>query len=99
METHRLTGAGSLARVGTYQQIGDINQLRIVNDLLIVSGSTPTQSTTLFDAADLTQLKAVGRGILPGCYWSDLEQAAGSLRDGLWIPLGDFGVSQIPVDR
>lgn len=99
LETYRLTEAGSLARVGTYQQIGDINQLRIVNELLVVSGSTPTQTTILFDAADLIQLKPVGRGTLPGCYWSDLEQAAGSLRDGLWIPLGDFGVSQIPVDR
>jgi len=33
----------------------------------------------------------------PGCVWFDLSKADGALSRGLWLPLGVYGVSVVPI--
>jgi len=42
-------------------------------------------------------LRQKGEGSPPGCLWFDLNRADGSVGGGLWIPLDDYGLMQVPV--
>jgi hypothetical protein len=53
----------------------------------------------LLDLANPPTLSVIGKGKPGGCLWFDLDHADGDTTDGLWLPLGGFGVSHIPTTR
>jgi hypothetical protein len=64
-------------------------------DLLAVQETTGR--IALFDTTDTTQLIPCGDGEPVGGLWAGLNRAWGSLDDGLWIPLDDYGLMSVPV--
>lgn len=71
--------------------------LSIHSQLLAVFDSLA--SLRLFDATSPDNLRPSTHGQPSTCYWYgyDLEKADGSLTDGLWLPLGSYGVLNIGI--
>ena len=53
---------------------------------------------SLFGTEDTTALRSCGEADQPSGVWCDLNRAIGSLSDGVWFPLDDFGVLDVPVN-
>jgi hypothetical protein len=54
-------------------------------------------SVDLFAVGDAAGLHLLGRGQPAGCWWFDLDLGDGDVTRGLWLPLGAYGVGQVPV--
>ncbi len=54
-----------------------------------------TQDVRLIDAADPATLDDLGVASFDGWVWPMLDGADGSLDDGLWVPVGNYGVEQV----
>jgi hypothetical protein len=54
-------------------------------------------AVTLFDTTSPSWLRLCDEGRPPGCLWSDLNHADGSLEAGLWLSLDDYGLASVPV--
>jgi hypothetical protein len=94
LETWGLSNAGRFLKQGTVSLPETPYVLATFGNLLALQwGAT----ITLFDATDPAGLRRVGEATPPGCVWGSLSTADGSLTDGLWLPLGDYGVFGIPV--
>ena len=64
----------------------------------LVAVADSTSMVDLLDATDPARLRLVGSGKSPLCWWwPDLEHADGNSSDGLWVPLGTYGVMHVPV--
>jgi len=63
-------------------------------DILVGRGY---QSLAAFDAGQTSKFTPLGSSASDSCFWFDSHRVTGSQAEGLWIPLQDFGVRQIPL--
>ena len=70
--------------------------LKVFRDNLLAAQAN--QEVSLFDATDPAALIGLGGGGLRGCLWPALEFADGSPAEGLWFPLGSYGVGAVLPD-
>jgi hypothetical protein len=99
---HRLE-SWTLANTGNFTLLGSVTLPNPASTLLVRGDLLAVQETDnvvdLFDSSNASSLIRIGRGQSSGCLWFDVNQADGTIDRGLWIPLGIFGVSQIPIGK
>lgn len=95
LETWRLSGAGKWEKRGSFAFPTQLQLLVQRGDLLVAFA----QTTSLLDASDPAALKEVGRNEFPSCGYGDINQGDGTLDQGFWIPMGDYGLSFVPRSR
>ena len=71
------------------------SQLALYDGLLAVQ----TSKIELYDASNPPALTAIGAAEAQACYGLVLGNGDGSLEQGLWLPLGWYGVIHIPIDQ
>lgn len=92
LEAWTVSGSGQFIRVGTTQLPSPAQTLGAFGDALAVKG---TSDVALYDASNPAALSWISKQEVSSCLWFDLTFADGSLEEGLWVPLGDFGVLKI----
>ncbi len=98
VETWTLTDSRKFFRSGSLLVSVPISDLGYFDGLL--AGASYDSRVDLFNASDPAKLVRVGCGRPPVCWWwPNLEQAAGDLSSGLWLPLGAYGVSHVQVGK
>ncbi|MBU6399191.1 MAG: beta-propeller domain-containing protein [Verrucomicrobia bacterium] len=95
LEVWTLPASGQFSRLGATPLKASANVLAGFGSLLAVQESD--SRLELFNDSDPAALGLVGSGKPSGCLWYNLPNADGTLDQGLWLPLGDYGVSVIPV--
>jgi hypothetical protein len=95
LESWQLSDAGKFTRVGSARLPGPVSLLANYGALL--AAQQTDNGLVLVDLTDPSALTQVGAGRPAGCTWYDLSRADGALARGLWIPLGAYGVGQVPV--
>jgi hypothetical protein len=94
LETWQLSDTGKFTQVGSLN-LGSLTSTLALFDKLLVA-QLNSNGAVLFDATAPASLVTIGKGQPQGCVGYDLSRAGGSLSGGLWVPLGDYGVFQIP---
>jgi hypothetical protein len=94
LETWTVPDTGKFTRLGRLELASPAQTLQEFPGMLVAQ----TSEVLLLDLADPANLKIIGRGRPSGCMWFDLMHADGNSLQGLWLPLGGFGVSHIPVE-
>jgi alpha-tubulin suppressor-like RCC1 family protein len=94
LQSWTLTDAGKFTQLGRQDLSTPAQGLAAWGDLLAVQTSAEVH---LFNATDASKLVLIGAGGPSSCVGYNLESGYGSLNQGLWLPLGDFGVSFVPV--
>ena len=97
LETWTVSPAGKFTRLGQGQLNSAASLLVSFGDALAVQEAD--NSLDLFDASDAAALKSSAHGSIPGCLWPDLNHADATLTDGLWTPLGAYGLWHLPVGQ
>ena len=90
VEIWSLSAAGKLTNVFAGAVNEPVWSLRLVNRVLAVETNDRIQ---LFDASNPLTLGKIVDSSIP--VWGDLGGADGDAADGLWVPLGDYGVWMI----
>ena len=91
LEVWSVTTAGRFEKLSERKLSANALQLVAVGNVMAVQEETGVE---LFSLGGIN-LPLVGAGSPPGCLGWDLSGAAGSLTEGLWLPLGEYGVYQI----
>ena len=91
-----MSNAGKFTRLGSLIVPSPVSNLNSLPGLL---AATDSQSNVdLFDPTDPANLHLVGSGKSPLCWWwPNLTDSDGNLTAGLWVPLGPYGVTHVPV--
>jgi hypothetical protein len=91
----------SLSGTGTFTLNGSLELSQPASGLFERAGLLAAQesdsSVDLFDDSTPAALSRVGHAGTSGCLWFNLDQADGSLSQGLWIPLGVYGAKEISL--
>jgi hypothetical protein len=90
----------SLGTDGKLSLIADLEPAGAAQVLVNLGGILAAQTNDgvlLFDWTDPSQLRPLGGGVLPGCFWPDLRHAVGDPSRGIWMPLGYNGVWRLPI--
>jgi hypothetical protein len=91
----------SLSDTGKFILNGSVDLDQAANSLFERNGLLAVQETNmavdLFDDSAPGTLSRVGYDQPSGCLWFDLSQADGSISQGLWVPLGVYGVKEISL--
>jgi len=87
--------AGKFERIQSQPLDSPAQQLEIVQDLLAVQSN----EILLFDVAHPAEPALAGRGRSNTCYGVLLDAADGEAARGLWVPVGWYGVLQIPAKK
>jgi hypothetical protein len=95
LETWTLSGSGTFALNGSVELSQPASTLSERAGLLATQETD--SSVDLFDDSAPGALSRVGHAGPSGCLWFNLDQADGSLGQGLWIPLGVYGVKEISL--
>ncbi len=72
-----------------------IHELASVDDLLIARVG---QSHRVFEFRN-NQISELANEPLRGCFWPQLKAADGNRNDGIWLPLGDYGLISVPLPQ
>ncbi len=88
-----LSDAGKFELETTVPLDNSANVLAAFGDLL--AGQEWDGTTVLWDVSDPAHPDEIGRSAPRGCFWFDLNQATGGVADGLWAPLGLYGVLHV----
>jgi alpha-tubulin suppressor-like RCC1 family protein len=94
LEVWRLSDAGKFTKINDEALASNASTLQTVGDLLITQEDTGLEVFSLQQAG---QLLRAGLGAPSGCLGWSIESAAGSSADGLWLPLGLYGVEHISL--
>jgi hypothetical protein len=94
LETWRLAETGKFTKTASVKLGSAASVMAQFGKVLVVQQNS---GTVLFDATDPAGLVVVGKSPAQGCYWFDLSRADASREQGLWVPLGDYGVTQVGV--
>ncbi len=94
LETWTLSSDGKFTRLGQAELSGAAQNLANFGGLLAAQLGN---QASLFDVSNPSAPMFLATGGPPGCVWFDLNSAAGALDRGLWLPLGVYGVSSIPI--
>lgn len=70
--------------------------LGAVGDLLVVQEENGLE---LFDLNRPTELPPLGASGSLGCVGANIDNAAGSAQEGLWLPLDFYGLYHVPIKR
>jgi hypothetical protein len=96
LETWVLSNTGKFTRVAAQRVLGAINDFAAYPGLL--AATDVDSNVSLFVPGDAAGLRFAGTGRSPLCWWwPDLGHSDGSSSAGLWIPLGAYGVTHIPI--
>ena len=95
LDTWFLADTGKFTRSGTVRMSAQASVLAEFNGLLAVQQTD--NGVTLFDATNGSTLRKVGEAKTGGCVWYDLTKADGALARGVWLPLGAYGVANVPA--
>lgn len=95
LETWAVDEKGVFVLTSAVKLTQPANDMVLRNGLLAVRGSEG--GFELFNATDPAKLGSLGSFSLPGCLWFDLAASQGGLADGLWMPLGSYGVARAPL--
>jgi hypothetical protein len=95
LEAWTLSGTGKFTLLGKAALSGAAQNLAIVGNLLVAQ--TGNQVSLFNRATDSGVPALLVTGGPPGCVWFDLSKADGAVDRGLWLPLGAYGVSIIPL--
>jgi hypothetical protein len=96
LQTFYLSESGKLTRSGRVVLKIPITTLAAFGDLL--AGQQSDNSVRLFDASVGGAPPTVGEGKPSGCQWFDLTHGDGALGQGLWLPLGAYGVVKVAAE-
>ena len=94
LDTWTVDTSRQFARLGSVKLDASAQTLARFGNLLVAQQYGPY---VLFNAADPANLVKLGEASQSTCIWGDLNAADGNLVQGLWLPLGDYGVWQIPI--
>jgi hypothetical protein len=97
IDTWMLSSNNKLALLGSVTLDNAPWSLRALRDLLAtqIGGQV-----VLFDKSDTTSLQQIGVSDGNSCFYGlNLDGADGDMVRGLWVPLGDYGVQPIDVNR
>jgi hypothetical protein len=95
LETWIVDEKGAFVLTSSVELKQAANTLVHRNGLLAVQGWDG--GLELFNATDPAKLAALGSFSVPGCIWFDLTASQGGLANGLWMPLGAYGVARAPI--
>ncbi|MCF7668464.1 MAG: beta-propeller domain-containing protein [Verrucomicrobia bacterium] len=95
IEVWNLNDSGEFEMVSSISVESPASAFYICNDLLISENSD--REYLLFDVKQLPQLDAVGKDSLPLGVYGNFQRADGSAADGVWAPLGYYGVGKLDV--
>ena len=86
---------------GKFAQLGRVNLDQPASTLQDFPGMLAAQQNNntivLLDLADPANLTIIGQNSPAGCFWFNLKNADGNASEGLWLPLGGFGVGHVGV--
>jgi len=94
LETWALNDTGKLVQLGSMALGSAPSSFALLGNLLAAQVNT---TAALFDATTPAALVLVGKGQPQGCLGLNLNQADGNIFQGLWSPLGDYGLFHAPV--
>ncbi len=94
LEAWTLSSAGKFTQAGKVELPSPAQNLVNFGDLLAVQSDDMTRLFNVTNPSAPAFLSGGGSG---GCFWYDLNNTDGAIDRGLWIPLGLYGVSAIPV--
>ncbi|MHC1768602.1 MAG: beta-propeller domain-containing protein [Verrucomicrobiia bacterium] len=92
MEVWTLNDSAKLARLSEQSLASNAYALHAISDLLVAEEEGGLE---FFDLTQPSQLPRLGKGAVSGCSGFDVGAAAGSKKDGLWLPMDLYGVIQI----
>ena len=95
LQTWTLDTKGKFVRLGSFTLAMPASVLTSFPGMLAVQ-ETDNTLDLLEDSIPWT-LRHIGGGKPNGCWWFDLSHADGNSNRGLWLPLGAYGVVNIPV--
>ncbi len=87
-------GTGKFDLKGIVKLETRAQELAIYGQLLAVSSG---DRVSVWDADDVANLWQAGSEKLPGCIWVDLANGDASADEGLWLPLIEYGVFNVPT--
>jgi hypothetical protein len=97
LQTWNLSGLGKFALSGATTLNQPASDLKEANGL--VAAREIDGTLEIFDDASASNLSRIGYDQPTGCLWYDLSQATGSAQQGIWIPLGFYGIKEIPLNH
>jgi hypothetical protein len=92
LEIWAVDDSGKFTKLNERPVATNIYALYRVSDLLVAQEDGNLE---FFDLTRPAELPVLGKSTLSGCYGANLEAAAGSQGDGLWLPMDLYGVLQI----
>ena len=95
IESWSLSDAGRFVFKASAAVKDPASEIACFDRLLAVQGNVG--GVTLFDSSDPSLLKPCGESPATGL-WADVGRACGSLAEGVWIPVDDFGLLSVPID-
>ena len=94
LEAWAVNNSGQFAQLGATKLALPAQNLAAFGNLLAVQLNA---SIELYDVTQPALPARVGGGSPAGCLWPDLGRATGSLTDGLWVPLQDYGLFRVSL--
>lgn len=95
VEFWELSDEGAFGRIGRWEIPSAASDLRQIRDLFAAQAN---QELHMFQVEESGALIPIKAGPQNFCFWFDLEHADGSLSGGLWLPLGDYGITHLPTE-
>jgi hypothetical protein len=96
LEAWTLSNDGKFTRLNQTELSGAAQNLANFGNLLAAQVGN---QISLFNVTNPSAPAFLVTGGPPGCVWFDLSKADGALDRGLWLPLGAYGVSAVPIPR
>lgn len=96
LEVWTVVDTGKFVRLSSTALNSPANDLKGFGNLLAAQVNSKVQ---LYDATNPADLKLRSSGAPIGCIGYNLEFAVGAVDRGLWIPLGQYGVTRIPISQ
>jgi hypothetical protein len=94
LEAWTLSNDGKFAQLSRTELSGAAQNLASFGNLLAAQIGN---QVSLFNVSNPSAPAFLVTGGPPGCLWFDLGQADGAVDRGLWLPLGGYGVSLVPI--
>ncbi|MDX1951685.1 MAG: beta-propeller domain-containing protein [Verrucomicrobiota bacterium] len=93
LETWTLSTEGKLAQLASLTLSSPLSEMLVFGELLV----TRSSRIHLYDASNPLSIKLLKQDELGSCLSFTLKDADGDLDRGLWVPLGWYGTTYIPV--
>ncbi len=85
-----------LSEEGSFTKVAEVRRTSAIQDIVVVSeGLLGLSNETQFEIVDIREsgvIQTIGIHPRNGCFYPNLRQADGSADQGLWVPLGIYGI-------